>query len=293
MGPRRPIDMQNGGSRKPQVASLVPPPPETMNETAPANPAGAFDDGFNHAAEPREVAVIGKYLDWLSCVPGGRILDVGCGDGMAVARLCERGYRATGCDLRPWTWSRGPSWVLSYGGRLPFRNAVFDAVGCLAVLEHLTNPVPFLVELVRVLRPGGRIVVACPNMYGSILLHPGHSVTHRGGIPRYVRNLGLHLRKTVQAAFAPDRVTFDRLAPDLAHIPPGATDYDAVCATDPAVLKAVLRRNGVEILYHSPALEYPTTRGSAAVVRGLDRMPFLRDLFGGIFVVGRRGTQAL
>lgn len=232
--------------------------------------------------------MIEKYLDWLSCAAGARILDAGCGDGTAVVRLLERGHRATGCDIRPWDWSRGPNWVLSYGGHLPFRDEAFDAVGCLAVLEHLPDPIPFLVELVRVLRPGGRVVVACPNMYAAILLHPGDSVSHRGGLPRHLKNLGLHLRKSLEAKLAPDRVSFDRLEPDLAHIPTHATDYDAVCATDPAVLKAILRRNGVEILYHSPALEYPRSRALAAVVKGLDAVPFVRDLFGGIFVVGRK-----
>ena len=50
-------------------------------------------------------------------------------------------------------------------GKLPFSDNVFDAVNCLAVLEHMKFPSYFLKEALRVLKPGGQIVIEVPNIY--------------------------------------------------------------------------------------------------------------------------------
>jgi len=230
-----------------------------------------------------------KYCDWLDLGDASRVLDVGCGDGTTVRVLADKGVEAVGVDLRPSPWPEGPSFVLGDGSCLPFRDGSFDAVGSFTVLEHLTDPERFIRESVRVLRPGGRIVVASPNLYGSILLHPGHALSHRGGLPRYARNFLLHLGKWARAVVVPRRVGFDLLRPDVSQAFPGATDYDAVCAADPSVVRAVLRRNGVRPVYQSPSLEYSSSRIVGAVTKALEVLPLLRDLFGGVFIVGRRG----
>lgn len=264
---------------------------EFGEETLGGGPGRKSGTQYSRAALARTETETDKYLHWLAYGSKTRVLDAGCGDGSVVMRLRERGYRATGFDLRWWAWPGGPDWVVCVGTRLPFRDESFDAVGCLAVLEHLEDPIPFLEELVRVLKPAGRIVVAAPNMYGSILLAPGHSVTHTGGRIRHAKNFALHLRKSWESLATPGRITFDPLHPDLTQIPKGATDYDAICATDPAVLRAVLRRNGVRIVHSSPSLEHPGSAVRAAVVKALESFPFLRDLFGGIFVVGRKSVR--
>lgn len=245
-------------------------------------------DDLNKGAGPRTEEIVGKYCDWLARGPGNRVLDIGCGDGTPVRMLASRGIRAAGVDLRRWDWPDGPTYLLGSGYRLPFRDGSFDAAGSLTVLEHLDRPEAFLGEIARVVRSGGRVVVAAPNMYGSILLHPGDSVTHAGGFPRFAKNLGLHLRKQVECMTSSSSVGFDRLYPDMTKIPERATDYDAICATDPAVLRAVLRRFGVRVVYQSASLEYPTSRLTAAISDALDRLPLVRDLFGGIFMVGER-----
>lgn len=100
--------------------------------------------------------------------PPGRGLDVGCGTGALAARLAERGYEMTGLDP-----SAGMLAVMAAehpeveavrgsGDALPFADDSFDLVVTVAALHHIAAPVAVratLAEMVRVCRPGGRVIV--------------------------------------------------------------------------------------------------------------------------------------
>lgn len=100
--------------------------------------------------------------------PRGRGLDVGCGTGVLAARLAACGYAMTGVDpsagMLDVLRSRFPdvAAVQGSGTELPFPDAGFDLVLTVAVLHHVADPGDVsrtLAEMVRVARPGGRIVV--------------------------------------------------------------------------------------------------------------------------------------
>jgi len=99
--------------------------------------------------------------------PGARVLDVGCGRGVTLAALAERGFEAHGVE-RSAAAARGVAGrarvhvatTLAEAG-LPERS--FDAVLFWHVLEHLREPDAALAEAHRLLRPGGRLVIAVPN----------------------------------------------------------------------------------------------------------------------------------
>lgn len=196
--------------------------------------------------------------------------------------------RAVGLDLRRWPWSRGFHLLQGDGCRLPFREETFDAVGSFTTLEHMEHPEGLLGEMARVVRPEGRVVVGAPNMYGAILLHPSDSVTHTGGLPRYAKNFVLHAKKQLKSIYAPGTVSFDSMEPDMTRVPENASDYDAVCATDPSVVRAVLRRVGVRTIYQSPSLEYQSSTLKDTLSKAVEVFPGLRDMFGGIFIVGEK-----
>lgn len=58
-----------------------------------------------------------------------------------------------------------PNTLVADGKQMPFKDASFDAVLCLEVLEHLYCPLRLLTECWRVLRPGGEIVITTPNAW--------------------------------------------------------------------------------------------------------------------------------
>jgi ubiquinone/menaquinone biosynthesis C-methylase UbiE len=98
--------------------------------------------------------------------PGARVLDIGCGTGATMRWLGGREVRATGVDL-PAAWMAAceerPA-VRADAARLPFRDEAFDAVLLMHVVAHLRDPILALREARRVLRPGGKLGLATPNL---------------------------------------------------------------------------------------------------------------------------------
>ncbi len=96
-----------------------------------------------------------------------RILDIGCGVGAFVRRLREFSPRVYGVDVdAEWVAEGGkevPNLALAVGENLPFADGSFDVVLLHEVLEHVTDDRRTLREAGRVLAPGGRVVVFCPN----------------------------------------------------------------------------------------------------------------------------------
>jgi SAM-dependent methyltransferase len=98
---------------------------------------------------------------------GRRILDIGCGIGTFVQRLREFSPYVYGVDIDPERVRQGaaavPCLAVAVSEYLPFADAAFDVVLLHEVLEHVRDDRLTLREAARVTRPGGRIVVYCPN----------------------------------------------------------------------------------------------------------------------------------
>lgn len=107
--------------------------------------------------------------------PGVRWLDVGCGYQVlpfwampeeAQRELVRGVAMLAGVDVderikdHPLLTCR----VAGLGGKLPFRDEVFDLVTANMVVEHIEQPEKFLADMCRVLRPGGRFLFHTPNI---------------------------------------------------------------------------------------------------------------------------------
>jgi SAM-dependent methyltransferase len=103
-----------------------------------------------------------------TCPPPGGVLDVGCGTGALAARLAALGYRVTGLDpsegMLGVMTERAPEIAAVQGSatEMPFGDNEFDLSISVATMHHIAEPAAVrlgLGEMVRVVRPGGRIIV--------------------------------------------------------------------------------------------------------------------------------------
>lgn len=120
-------------------------------------------------------------VEALGCPPGGRVLDAGCGAGNHCLALALRGYRVRGIDLSPAmiAQAREAARELELGEdaasfnigdieQLEELDAGYDGVICHSVLDFAPHPAQALAEFWRVLRPGGRLVLATIGAYSPI-----------------------------------------------------------------------------------------------------------------------------
>jgi len=123
--------------------------------------------------------------------PGMNLLDVGCGPGTITLDLAARVApgRVVGIDREPAVITEAVG--LLPGGdsanvefrtadvySLDFEDESFDVVHAHQVLQHLTDPVAALVEMRRVLRPGGILGVR-EGDYGGFVWAPSHRLLDR------------------------------------------------------------------------------------------------------------------
>jgi SAM-dependent methyltransferase len=99
---------------------------------------------------------------------GGLVLDVGCGGGLFLRLMRERGHPVAGldfsCDAAVLAWRRnGIPVACGSLARAPFANGSCAAITMFHVLEHLYEPASYLEAAHRLLRPGGRLIVQVPN----------------------------------------------------------------------------------------------------------------------------------
>jgi 2-polyprenyl-3-methyl-5-hydroxy-6-metoxy-1,4-benzoquinol methylase len=190
-----------------------------------------------------------KYADTLKPdVKGGRALDVGCGVGQVVGRLAEAGFEAWGVDVSEPNIERARKFsercLLYEGKRLPFADNHFDSVGALNVLEHVDEPEAFIKEVVRVTKPGGKIVISSPNFYRVAGFRDYHP--RMRGLGNKWRNFRRLSEKRRQMRSAPGEVRFDHMTPIVKQ--PFTPDDDAIIATNPLEISFFLEQNGCRIV---------------------------------------------
>ncbi|MCP4911899.1 MAG: methyltransferase domain-containing protein [Oligoflexia bacterium] len=94
-----------------------------------------------------------------------KLMDVGCGQGHLLSRVKSHGYsNLTGCDYSDFQGEKDFEFFQhDCNEKLPVEDSSFDCLLCSEVIEHIENPWHFIRELIRVLKPGGSLVLSTPN----------------------------------------------------------------------------------------------------------------------------------
>jgi ubiquinone/menaquinone biosynthesis C-methylase UbiE len=112
-----------------------------------------------------------RYLYARELVRGGDVLDIACGEGYGSALLAQTARSVVGVDLsamaiehaRHAYRSDNLRYLAGNALAIPLEDASVDVVVSFETIEHFRDHGPFLMEIRRVLRPGGLLVISTPD----------------------------------------------------------------------------------------------------------------------------------
>jgi len=130
-------------------------------------------DAFAKFAVRDSVEVLAEKVEFAKPQAHELVLDVACGPGAFVLAVAPRVKFAVGIDLTPEMLRQArqfqaekqilnAAFARGDADGLPFPDACFDLVSCQHAFHHLPKPEPVLVEMLRVTKPEGRLLVLDP-----------------------------------------------------------------------------------------------------------------------------------
>ncbi len=122
------------------------------------------------SGQDRRLGMIRKWADL-----SGRILDDGCGLGTYLDAFAPYSRQRFGLEIE---FDRAVQAIPSaegisqgVGEHLPFADNIFDFILSNEVIEHVADDHKYAAEMVRVVKPGGRILIFCPNRWYPVEQH--------------------------------------------------------------------------------------------------------------------------
>jgi 2-polyprenyl-6-hydroxyphenyl methylase/3-demethylubiquinone-9 3-methyltransferase len=171
------------------------------------------------------------YIDKCAAIKGKRVLDIGCGGGLAAEGMAKCGAEVTGIDLGANTIEVAELHALESGLKIAYRREsaeehaakhaeAYDVVTCLEMLEHVPDPLSVILAAAALVRPGGDVFFSTINRnlkayllavvgaeYVMRLLTPGTHTYDRfikpSELARWSRSAGLDLQDIASIDYNP------------------------------------------------------------------------------------------
>lgn len=220
-----------------------------------------------------------KFIKMYTTNNKSKFLDVGCGTGTVLQVLNNSGYKnGYGVDVSKLFVKDAKAKKLKNvryynGSKFPYKKNCFDLVGSFNVLEHTDNPENFVRQQVSILKPGGYIIVSCPNFLAVLFNNPHRKLK---GIRNKTNNFLTILKKII----SPDK-KFTRMEPIIRKV--FEYDDDAIVVTNLLDLKNVLHENNCKIIYQSGFINYDTI-----LYRAINSIPFIKYMLPSCFIVAKK-----
>jgi 2-polyprenyl-3-methyl-5-hydroxy-6-metoxy-1,4-benzoquinol methylase len=120
------------------------------------------------ACLPHRRAAFDASVMWLPATPGGKVLEIGCGNGNLLNHLATLGWQVQGIEpdrkAAEIAIHRNLPVMCGELSEHSFAPQSFDAIIMSHVIEHIADPIPLLQECLQLLKPGGRLVMLTPNL---------------------------------------------------------------------------------------------------------------------------------
>ena len=146
-------------------------------------------------------------IDALAGMPkASRVLDLGCMESVLPLFLAGLGFQVTGFDFRQYPY-QVPNFKFIQGSilDLPFEKGDFDAVTCVSTIEHigigfysdpkdsLSSDVKGMLEIKRVLKPGGLLILSVP--FGKAFINNQQRIYDQQGLDKLLVGFSVNTTK--------------------------------------------------------------------------------------------------
>lgn len=166
-------DLQTIASFYPDNYSIYDPVIKTSRKSRLKNAILVKYYGYNgdapSALEALTASIAGsfKYMDSIPFREGGRMLDIGCGNGRYLLEMKNLGWQAQGVEFNDTAVKicRDHDLEVHQGDlhSASFADNSFDLITARHLIEHVPNPAEFIAEVTRILKPGGMLNLRTPN----------------------------------------------------------------------------------------------------------------------------------
>lgn len=170
---------------------------------------------------------------------GAWVLDGGAGEGQYKHFFKRQKYIGVDLGIGDKNWNYSTLDACADLGALPFADATFDAAISIVTLEHVCQPAQVIVEMARVLKPGGKLLLVAPHQWEE------HQQPHD-----YYRYTRFGLRHLLEQARFEDltitpvggifRLLSRRLLMSAGALPPGLNVLFLIWVAIPAVVLPIL-----------------------------------------------------
>jgi SAM-dependent methyltransferase len=168
-------------------------------------------------------------IELVASFPPGRALDLPAGAGRLSWLLYRSGFQVTAGDIEPKNFRNPeiPVVKADFDGAFPFENNQFDYAFCIEGPEHAENQYHTFREFARILQPGGKLILSCPNhsniesrlrmiFYGVLEPVEGHDSRVKRGTSKYDGHISRPpyalLRMALEhAGFHIDKITSEKV----------------------------------------------------------------------------------
>jgi 2-polyprenyl-3-methyl-5-hydroxy-6-metoxy-1,4-benzoquinol methylase len=129
--------------------------------------ASGFTDKLYHKARNLMLQKKRRIVNNFSGLESGSLLDIGSGTGYFANEMKKAGWQVSGIEMnkkaREFSVTQFGLDVISPGQISTLKTDSFDCITLWHVLEHLHDPFAYTTEIRRLLKPGGRCIIAMPN----------------------------------------------------------------------------------------------------------------------------------